>query len=97
MQIFYYGDGYPELPLRSRWLEWLVSCNSSLPNIPLSTLIPMFYFGADGRGGWRLDIALLWVSATRQATSPGPEKVPSEQEGLGTAFRIYAVDDAQQC
>ncbi|KAJ7855575.1 hypothetical protein B0H13DRAFT_1641833 [Mycena leptocephala] len=24
MQLFYYGDGYPELPFRSRWLEWLM-------------------------------------------------------------------------
>ncbi|KAJ7359573.1 hypothetical protein DFH08DRAFT_686610 [Mycena albidolilacea] len=24
MQVFYYGDAYPELPLRSRWLEWLM-------------------------------------------------------------------------
>ncbi|KAK7036147.1 cupin-2 domain-containing protein [Favolaschia claudopus] len=24
MQVFYYGDGYPELPFRSRWLERLL-------------------------------------------------------------------------
>ncbi|KAJ6575631.1 hypothetical protein DFH09DRAFT_915194, partial [Mycena vulgaris] len=24
MQIFYYGDAYPELPTGARWLEWLV-------------------------------------------------------------------------
>ncbi|KAJ6567363.1 hypothetical protein DFH09DRAFT_1156751 [Mycena vulgaris] len=24
MQIFYYGDGYPEFPIGVRWLEWLV-------------------------------------------------------------------------
>jgi hypothetical protein len=24
MQIFYYGDAYPEFPTGVRWLEWLV-------------------------------------------------------------------------
>ncbi|KAJ7438387.1 hypothetical protein B0H11DRAFT_2104944 [Mycena galericulata] len=24
LQVFYYGDTYPELPLRIRWLEWLM-------------------------------------------------------------------------
>ncbi|KAF7370056.1 Cupin-2 domain-containing protein [Mycena sanguinolenta] len=25
MQVFYYGDAYPALPLGIRWIEWLVS------------------------------------------------------------------------